>query len=65
MKSKRPRASELEYLTWFRQNTDFGPADSDVKDSMNESFIDETGKDIPDGWNFYSDGETSTDDYCQ
>ena len=56
-----PRATELEYLTWFRQNADFGPADSDVKDAMNESFMEETGKNLPEGWNYLSDGETTTD----
>jgi hypothetical protein len=55
------RASELEYLKWFRCNADFGPADGDVVDSMNERFMDETGKNLPDGWNYQSDGETTTD----
>lgn len=58
---RRERATELEYLKWFRQNADFGPADSDVVDGMNEQFMKETGKNIPHGWNFQSDGETSTD----
>ncbi len=60
-KTKRERASELEYLKWFRINADFGPADSDVKDIMNEQFMEETGKNIPEGWNQMQDGETSTD----
>lgn len=59
----RERATELEYLEWFRIEADFGPADSEVKDLMNERFIEETGKDIPEGWNYYSDGETMTDTY--
>lgn len=57
----RDRATELEYLKWFRIAADFGPADSDVKDYMNQRFIKETGKNIPEGWNFKSDGETTTD----
>jgi|GEM_PF-2870832 len=57
----RKRATELEYLMWFRLEADFGPADSDVKDNMNEWFMDETGKNIPDGWNLASDGETILD----
>lgn len=57
----RDRATELEYLKWFRIESDFGPADSDVKDLMNHQFIEETGKNIPEGWNFRSDGETTTD----
>lgn len=60
---RRKRATELEYLEWFRHNADFGPANSDVIDSMSERFIDETGKDLPEGWNFYQDGETKTDEY--
>lgn len=60
-KQPRERATELEYLTWFRHNADFGPADSDVKDYMAEAFMEDTGKNLPEGWNFYSDGETSTD----
>ena len=57
----KERATEIEYLKWFRINADFGPADSDVKDIMNSEFMDETGKNIPEGWNYMSDGETSTD----
>lgn len=57
----RPRATELAYLTWFRHNADFGPADSDVKDQMNEWFMEETGHNLPEGWNYRSNGETKTD----
>lgn len=57
----RERATELEYLTWFRQNADFGPADSDVKENLNRNFMEETGKNLPDGWNYASDGETVLD----
>lgn len=57
----KERATELEYLKWFRHNADFGPAESDVIDWMNERFIKETGKNLPEGWNYQSDGETSTD----
>lgn len=39
METKRERASELEYLTWFAQNADFGPADSDVRDAMNQQLV--------------------------
>jgi len=58
----RERATELEYLTWFRNEVDFGPADSDVKDHLNERFMEETGKNIPEGWNYLSDGETIMDE---
>lgn len=48
-KSKK-EATELEYLTWFRLNTDFGPADSDVKHIMHQQFEKETGKLVPKDW---------------
>lgn len=57
----RERASELEYLKWFRCNADFGPADSDVKFNMDNAFMDETGKNLPEGWNYAPDGETLMD----
>ena len=59
--SSRERATELEYLRWFVCNADFGPADEDVKQNMKEQFMEETGKNIPKGWNFSSDGETTVD----
>lgn len=46
----KERATELEYLKWFRLNADFGPADSDVIYFMNERFKEETGKELPKGW---------------
>ena len=58
----KERATELEYLTWFRLNADFGPADSDVLDYMSKRFMEETGKNLPEGWNFASDGETVLDE---
>ena len=57
----KERATELEYLKWFRQHVDFGPADSDVKEQMNNQFMNETGKNLPEGWNYKQDGETTTD----
>lgn len=60
-KQKRERASELEYLKWFRHHADFGPADSDVKDILNQEFMEETGKNLPEGWNVAEDGETNID----
>ncbi len=32
------KATELEFLSWFYRNADFGPADSDVREIMNEEF---------------------------
>jgi hypothetical protein len=57
----RERATELEYLKWFRLNADFGPADSDVKEILDREFMEKTGKNLPKGWNFAQDGETSMD----
>ena len=57
----KERATELEYLTWFRQMADFGPAHGDVVEDMNEQFMRTTGKNLPEGWNFKQDGETTTD----
>jgi hypothetical protein len=53
----KERATELEYLKWFRCNADFGPADGDVQNSMNEQFKRDTGKLLPEGWNYNSEGE--------
>jgi len=60
-KEERERATELEYLKWFRIEADFGPADSGVKEIMNRRFMDETGKNLPEGWNYAADGETTLD----
>ena len=57
----RDRASELEHLEWFYNNVEFGPADSEVGDSLNKYFMDETGKNLPDGYNYAQDGETIID----
>lgn len=43
-------ATELEYLQWFKVNTDFGPADEDVHVIMNEEFEEQTGKKVPECW---------------
>jgi hypothetical protein len=57
----RERATELEYLTWFRITADFGPAHSDVVTILNEQFMRKTGKNLPEGWNIGEDGETCLD----
>lgn len=44
------KATELEWLKWFYQHADFGPADGDVKDIMREEFKKKTGKELPDGY---------------
>ena len=58
----KERATELEYLKWFRLNADFGPAEDDVIAGMNERFMKITGKNLPEGWNTKRDGETNTDE---
>ncbi len=55
------RASEIEWLKWFVQRADFGPAHGDVFEAMQEQFMDETGKNLPEGWNYGQDGETIID----
>lgn len=57
----RKRATELDYFKWFRHNADFGPAESDVIEGMNERFMKETGMNLPEGWNFSQNGETNID----
>ncbi len=58
----RERATELEYLKWFRLEADFGPADSDVKDWLDKKFMRQTGKNLPEGWNLAQDGVTILDE---
>lgn len=58
----KERATELEYLTWFRNEADFGPAHSDVIEILNNYFMKQTGKNLPNGWNIGQDGETCLDE---
>jgi len=41
---------ELEYLQWFHWNSDFGPADGDVRCYMNRRYTEETGNPLPPGY---------------
>ena len=41
--------NELKYLRWFHANADFGPADYDVRQIMNEQYVREGGV-IPKGY---------------
>lgn len=59
--ANRERATELEWLKWFYQHADFGPADGDVNESMKQEFMNKTGKNLPEGYNFGPDGETKID----
>lgn len=49
-------ASEIEWLTWFAQNADFGPGDGDEQIRLREAFEDETGKRVPKGWRYDEEG---------
>lgn len=42
--------AELEYLRFFFKQADFGPADGDVRQIINEEFTQATGKDVPQGY---------------
>jgi hypothetical protein len=44
------RATELEYLRYFRETCDFGPAHDDVIEIINDNFRKTTRKDIPEEW---------------
>ena len=44
------KATELEWLKWFFQNCDFGPAHGDVIMGMMDQFKNETKKELPDGY---------------
>lgn len=41
---------ELHYLAWFKQNADFGPADSDVHMILADNYMDQTERSLPLGW---------------
>lgn len=44
------RKEEYDYLLWFYQNADFGPADGDVRAIMNQNYETKTGKKVPEGF---------------
>ncbi len=44
------QAEELEFLQWFYANADFGPADSDVRNTMKQEFISAKRKTLPNGY---------------
>lgn len=46
----KARADELAWLRWFWDVADFGPADSDVKESLMDEFMRDTGKRMPEGY---------------
>ncbi len=53
----KKRATELEWLKWFYQQADFGPAHGDVMDNLQEEFTCSTGKRLPQGYDYDQSGE--------
>lgn len=43
-------SERLEFLLWFYQYADFGPADSDVRHFLKERYKRDTGKQLPKGF---------------
>ena len=43
---------ELDFLRWFWENCDFGPADDDVRTIMIDEYQDETKKKVPLGYDW-------------
>lgn len=46
----KEKATAYDYLLWFYQNADLGPADGDVRRRMEKQFVRDFGADIPDGF---------------
>ena len=44
------RATELEYLRYFYNIADFGPADEDIRYMIKQRFKEDTGKELPIGY---------------
>ena len=42
--------AEYEYLQWFHANADFGPAESDVRYWLNKKYTEQTGSQVPEGY---------------
>lgn len=51
----RERATEYEWLLYFYQNADFGPAHEDVVNYIFEDFCKETGKKLPENYAYNED----------
>ena len=57
MSKKQKEATELEYLRYFHQECDFGPAHEDCVMIIQEAFEEETGKQVPKNWRYDCDDE--------
>jgi outer membrane protease len=42
--------AELKYLRWFKIHADFGPADGDVHQMLDEQYEEDTGNQVPKNW---------------
>ena len=49
---KEQEATELEWLRYFYDNADFGPADWDVRRIIQENFEHSTGKKLPSDYRY-------------
>lgn len=47
--------AEMEWLRWFYQHADFGPADGDVRDSLRAEYVEKTGNPLPEGYQTEAD----------
>jgi hypothetical protein len=55
--NKSKYATELEWLAWFAQEADFGPADGDVHYILENRFEKKTGKKVPREWTWKDTSE--------
>jgi len=55
------KATELEWLKYFYEHADFGPASDDVRDGLKESFIKNIKKELPDGYELYDEPDWNED----
>lgn len=44
------KATVLEWLQYFYDEADFGPADDDCRYLLKQQFMRDTGKELPDGY---------------
>lgn len=44
--------AELDYLRYFKQHADFGPADGDVHQAIDLMYEESTGKRVPKDWRY-------------
>lgn len=57
------RATKDEWLEWFYCYADFGPSHGDVSDNLKLQFMKDTQRRLPEGYDYWSDGEKITADF--